>query len=180
MNDYYAILGVSSTVDAEHLTQAYRDKMATCHPQYFHSRFQKSYLLEELEILNEAYAILYNPETRAKYDATYAHKQELLAGKNIKGSNSNRLVMGGLLLVFILLSSIPALKPVLTFRPFLLFFSLVFIVYHVAIPWKSKLICVIFGLSALILLQHMMPNLSLTIELLSYIAIISVVKLIAR
>jgi hypothetical protein len=175
--DYYSILGVSNKADADGLTDAYRAKIATCHPQHFHSRIQKEVLLEELEIINEAYHILYNPETRARYDATHIPIQNSHQGLS---NDSKRLLTLAAILGFITLSCIPALKPILTMRPFLFFFSLILILHPFSIPWRTKLLCSILGLSSIVLLLHHYPQIPVFIELVCYIGIIAAVRLIAK
>jgi len=175
--DYYSILGVSNTADADGLTDAYRAKIATCHPQHFHSRIQKDVLHEELEIINEAYHILYNPETRARYDATHVPGQNDHQGLS---NDSKRLLTLAVILGFIALSCIPALKPILTVRPFLFFFSLILILHPFSISLKSKLLCSILGLSSIILLLDHYPQMPIFIELVCYIGVIAAVRLIAK
>ena len=175
--DYYSILGVPSTANAEGLTEAYRAKIATCHPQHFHSRIQKDILCEELEIINEAYHVLYNPETRARYDATHIPVQNSHQGLS---NDSKRLLTLAAAISFIALSCIPALKPILTVRPFLFFFSLILILHPFSIAWRSKLLCSLLGLSSIVLLLHHYPQIPVFIELVCYIGIIAAVRLIAK
>ena len=59
--DYYSILRVSDDATKEILRNAYRIRARECHPDFGGNP-------EEMRLLNEAYQVLINPETRKAYD----------------------------------------------------------------------------------------------------------------
>jgi hypothetical protein len=63
--DYYAILGVAPQADLNVLRHAYRRRAQQCHPDKGGSH-------EAMTLLNTAWAILSNPETRRRYDEARA------------------------------------------------------------------------------------------------------------
>jgi curved DNA-binding protein CbpA len=65
MKDYYAILGVSREATQEEIKQAYRRLAREYHPD----RHPGDKAIEErFKEINEAYAVLSDPEKRARYD----------------------------------------------------------------------------------------------------------------
>jgi curved DNA-binding protein CbpA len=63
--DYYEVLGIEPSASAEEIRKAYRKRAFQCHPD----RNRKSEEAhEEMEELNEAYAILSDPIKRREYD----------------------------------------------------------------------------------------------------------------
>lgn len=63
---YYSILGISSTVATEEIKQAFRQKANELHPDKNRDRDTT----KEFQFLNEAYAVLIDPNSRAKYDSS--------------------------------------------------------------------------------------------------------------
>ncbi len=63
--DYYAILGVSRDASAEDIKKAYRRLARQYHPDLNPGNKQAE---EKFKEIQEAYEVLSNPETRAKYD----------------------------------------------------------------------------------------------------------------
>lgn len=59
--DYYAILRVEPAADAATIYRAYRRQASTCHPDHGGSH-------DQMVLVNEAWCILSNPQTRARYD----------------------------------------------------------------------------------------------------------------
>jgi hypothetical protein len=59
--DYYAILGVEPVAEAAVIYRAYRRQAAARHPDHGGSH-------EQMVLVNEAWGILSNPQTRARYD----------------------------------------------------------------------------------------------------------------
>jgi hypothetical protein len=61
ITDYYAVLGVSSEADQSTIWRAFRRRAAQCHPDCGGSH-------QDMVLVNEAWAILSDPEKRAHYD----------------------------------------------------------------------------------------------------------------
>lgn len=70
--DYYAVLGVAPTADADAVKRAYRQRAMECHPDRGGSH-------EAMVRLNEAWGVLSDPDARARYDAARAAGSGLLA-----------------------------------------------------------------------------------------------------
>ena len=77
--NYYQLLGVDPKASPEAIKQAYRDKLKQWHPD------KNAHRIEEAEaatkILNQAYAVLRDPESRKQYDRML----RFTAGKNYDG-----------------------------------------------------------------------------------------------
>ncbi len=67
--DYYKILGVSSSADEATIKQAYREMSIKWHPD----RNLDVDVTAIMQDINEAYAILKDPEKRSRYDQEYIH-----------------------------------------------------------------------------------------------------------
>ncbi|NOZ01332.1 MAG: J domain-containing protein, partial [Deltaproteobacteria bacterium] len=63
--DYYAILGVDKTAGPDEIKKAYRKRAIKFHPD--HNQGDKA-AEEKLKDINEAYAVLSNPEKKKQYD----------------------------------------------------------------------------------------------------------------
>lgn len=63
--DYYNILGVSKSVDAKELKRAYREKSKECHPDLNPGDPTAE---DRFKAVAEAYAVLSDPEKRARFD----------------------------------------------------------------------------------------------------------------
>lgn len=74
--DYYAVLEVSSTATQGEIKRSYRRLVRRYHPD-LHSQASShaSEANKHIKMLNEAYAVLSNPEKRALYDEQ-RHKAE--------------------------------------------------------------------------------------------------------
>ena len=71
--DYYRILGLPIQSSAEQLHQAYRDRTV----QLPRREYSSAAIVARKQLLEEAYAILSDPEQRTRYDASYfAHNYE--------------------------------------------------------------------------------------------------------
>ena len=62
--DYYEVLGVSRTADADELQEAYRRLARRYHPDVNKDPAAE----EQFKEVNEAYHVLADPDTRARYD----------------------------------------------------------------------------------------------------------------
>ncbi|WP_261823323.1 DnaJ domain-containing protein [Vibrio neonatus] len=67
MNDYYEILGISIDANSRDIKQAYKKKALKWHPDRNSSIEAKKKML----LVNEAYLILSDEESRNKYDIEY-------------------------------------------------------------------------------------------------------------
>jgi curved DNA-binding protein CbpA len=67
MHDYYSILRVPQNANSEILKQAYRKRAVECHPDRGGSH-------EQMILVNEAWLILSNPNTRSHYDSAIKDK----------------------------------------------------------------------------------------------------------
>ena len=63
--DYYKILGVDKNIPQDDIKAAYRKRSKQFHPD-LHPDDPKA--KAKFQLLNEAYAVLSDPEKRAKYD----------------------------------------------------------------------------------------------------------------
>lgn len=76
--DYYQVLGIDSPADARQIREAYRHLAFQYHPDRNRDNPTSA---EKMKALNEAYAVLANPDKRREYDAlrrrfgTSAHQQ---------------------------------------------------------------------------------------------------------
>jgi DnaJ-class molecular chaperone len=94
MKDYYQILGVSKDAPAQKIKTAYREKAFLYHPD----RCKDPAGADQMKAVNEAYAVLSNPQKRKEYDmlqqqygdAAYGHfrksysEQDIFRGSDIQ------------------------------------------------------------------------------------------------
>jgi DnaJ-class molecular chaperone len=76
--DYYEILGVGRTSSKDEIKKAYRKLALKWHPDR-HEGGERDKAEERFKKISEAYEVLYDPETRAKYDQfgeNWRHGQE--------------------------------------------------------------------------------------------------------
>ena len=66
--DYYETLGVDRTASEEELKKAYRKMARQHHPDLQTGEAQKKSSEEKFKEVNEAYAVLSDPEKRRQYD----------------------------------------------------------------------------------------------------------------
>ena len=71
--NYYAVLGVSDQVDADTLKKAYREQVKKYHPDRQPDSIQAEERFKELQ---EAYAVLKDPEKRDQYDNACRRKSK--------------------------------------------------------------------------------------------------------
>lgn len=67
--DYYAVLGVPSTASPDEIQKAYHALAAKYHPDKHQGNELEDLAREKLTQLNSAFAVVGNPERRARYDA---------------------------------------------------------------------------------------------------------------
>ena len=67
--DYYAALGIDKTADAAAIKKAYRGLVLTAHPDKVQDEAEKEIRTAKFMVIQEAYKILSDPDTRKKYDA---------------------------------------------------------------------------------------------------------------
>ena len=68
MKDYYKILGLSDKSSPGEIRERYRALVTSCHPDKFQEAKNKMRAEERIKEVNEAYALLRDPEQRAAYD----------------------------------------------------------------------------------------------------------------
>ena len=92
-SDYYDILGIAKDASQEAVKESYRELAFTYHPDRNHGNPNAS---EKMKAINEAYAVLSNPEKRQQYDAlsqqygssAYGHFRSSYSEKDIfRGSD---------------------------------------------------------------------------------------------
>ncbi|HEY1235953.1 MAG TPA: DnaJ domain-containing protein [Candidatus Binatia bacterium] len=70
-SDFYQILGVARSASADQIRSAYRELVKKYHPDLFVAPDAKAEATEKLRIINEAYAVLGNPDRRERYDRRF-------------------------------------------------------------------------------------------------------------
>ena len=73
---FYQVLGVPRTASAEEIKSAYRELVKRHHPDLFHAASAKAQATVKLRQINEAYAVLGNPERRKRYDQAFVQKSQ--------------------------------------------------------------------------------------------------------
>jgi len=68
--DFYAIFGVSPSASQDEIRAAHRELVKRYHPDIYSTSGDKARATEKLQAINQAYAILGNPEQRKQYDAS--------------------------------------------------------------------------------------------------------------
>jgi curved DNA-binding protein CbpA len=69
--NFYQVLGIAPSAGAEDIRSAYRELVKKHHPDLFSDAREKSAATEKLRQINEAYAVLGNPERRERYDKEF-------------------------------------------------------------------------------------------------------------
>lgn len=72
--NYYKILEVDRDASAEVIEKAYKTLVKKYHPDLQESNMKEE-AEEKIKLINEAYEILSNPDSRAKYDMTLKQKE---------------------------------------------------------------------------------------------------------
>ena len=85
MTDYYQVLGVSDNADKQEISKAYKSLARRYHPDKHLNNELEELAAEKLVQLNEAYAVLSNPQKRAAYDATRRGVQPSYPGPTPSG-----------------------------------------------------------------------------------------------
>ena len=93
--DFYTILGVSHTASPDQIKAAHRELVKKYHPDLFPGAKQKARANKKLQQINEAYAILSNPERRRQYHSRYPQSASTVnpatpAGKRRSTANFRR------------------------------------------------------------------------------------------
>jgi hypothetical protein len=70
--NYYELFGVSPLASPEEIRAAHRELVKRYHPDIYWTSEDKARATEKLRAINEAYAVLGNPERRKEYDASRA------------------------------------------------------------------------------------------------------------
>jgi hypothetical protein len=68
--DYYQILGVPPSASPEEIRAVHRELVKRYHPDIYSTSGDKARATEKLQAINEAYAVVGNPERRKEYDAS--------------------------------------------------------------------------------------------------------------
>jgi curved DNA-binding protein CbpA len=76
--DYYSVLGVLNTASTNELKIAYRSLVKKYHPDINHS----SDATTKMQLLNEAYLILSDPEAKTIYDVEWIRYHETKGGES--------------------------------------------------------------------------------------------------
>jgi hypothetical protein len=68
MSDFYHLLSVERSASQEEIQHRYRYLVTVYHPDRFSHPEHKRQAEEDMKRINQAYAVLSNPEARARYD----------------------------------------------------------------------------------------------------------------
>lgn len=73
-SDLYRVLGVKRSANSDEIRSAFRELVKRFHPDLFAAPADKERATEKLREINEAYAVLGNPQRRREYDLTLVQK----------------------------------------------------------------------------------------------------------
>ncbi|GAD80437.1 DnaJ domain-containing protein [Vibrio ezurae] len=85
MNDYYDVLGIAIDANSRDIKQAYKKKALKWHPD----RNSSIEATEKMLLVNEAYLILSDEESRSKYDIEYRRYKNF---KDLSGKSNEEYV----------------------------------------------------------------------------------------
>ncbi len=74
--NFYKLLGLGPSASADQIKVAYRELVKKHHPDLFTAAGEKAKATEKLRLINEAYAVLGNPERRHRYDQEFVQKPQ--------------------------------------------------------------------------------------------------------
>ena len=78
--NFYKILGIGRSASADQIKVAYRELVKKHHPDLFSAASEQAKATEKLRLINEAYAVLGNPERRHRYDQEFVQKPQTPRG----------------------------------------------------------------------------------------------------
>ena len=85
--DYYALLGVDSSADADTITRAFREQAKRSHPD----ATDDADAANRFSDLREAYAVLGDRVTRREYDRVRAEVPRARAGRRVRSDDAASL-----------------------------------------------------------------------------------------
>ena len=88
--DFYKILGVSPSANADAIKAAYRELVKKHHPDLFHASAEKTQATDKLQQINEAYAILGDGERRREYDERRVREAAAVRTASIRTASTPR------------------------------------------------------------------------------------------
>jgi hypothetical protein len=179
MKDYYAILGLSAddanleSMTREAITEAYRTKVRYYHPDRFHTQQQKTRMHEYMLLINEAYGVLYDPQTRANYDYQRIQSAQIAAtqkaGEALKPSPLRGLLFMGTLAILLILGFF--FHRVLPLRLLLLVAASAVLIYRYPMPLKPTINSVLIALLGLLTLNAVWAALPIAAKCLLFLAL---------
>jgi DnaJ-class molecular chaperone len=100
VNDYYKLLEIDPGASPEVIINAYRALVKKYHPDRYYGHASKKMVEERLVEINEAYAILSNPEARQRYDVKLANYRTREPQLNVRQHRLHQLKKVGFWFLF--------------------------------------------------------------------------------
>jgi hypothetical protein len=88
--DFYKILGVSPSANADAIKSAYRELVKKYHPDLFHKPAEKAQATDKLQQINEAYAVLSDAERRREYDESRVREAASVRTASTRTASTSR------------------------------------------------------------------------------------------